>query len=343
MKTDLVRIVWVDDDPTHIEITRNLKAKRKELEIDFINQLDQFEDFLAKKEDVNLFLVDDKLFLPSKSPFNTRGFSIVAQIREKFPEIPIYMYSAFREEAGIYAALAEATESLADRVLELKEIQRAGHELLYYDAKDYRKIKESPRESVKSLLSLLKAPKDDRERVISALPECLKDGLASKERTTHAEGNTIAFAKWVRRVFLQLPGFVYDSLYAATMLGMTKEAFCREKLKFDKAKYAGVFEKTNPDLWWCSELRNIIFQMACNKYPKDDTTDPKKLTPKLFRLKESQMSKCAVCGEKYPETAGINKEDENDLKPVHYRCSIPNSAKTRVLHFEEARQFSQEP
>jgi CheY-like chemotaxis protein len=336
-----VRIVWVDDDPNNIEITKNLKAKRKELEIEFISQLNQFENFLAKQEVVDLFLVDDRLFLRSESSFNRRGLSVVAQIREKFPEIPVYMFSAVKEESGIYANLAEAAKSLADRILELKDIQREGHEILYYDSIDYRKIRESPRESVKNLLGLLNAPEDDHERIISALPESLKSGLSSQHVATRAEGNVIAFAKWVKRVFLRLPGFVYSSLYSATMLGITEESFRSIESKFKEAKYTGVFEKTSPSLWWSSELRNILFRLACSKEPKSDITDPRKLTPQLFRLKDSQMSRCTVCGEKYPETVGINKDDENDLKPVHYRCSIPHPIKTRVLYFEEARQFSE--
>lgn len=342
MKTsDLVRIVWVDDDENNLEITQNLRSKRKELRIEFISKSNEFEDFLAKQNDVDLFLVDDQLTLQSDSPFNRRGLSVVAQIREKFPEIPVYMFSAVKVEGGIYTALAEAAESLADNILELKEIQRRGHEILYYDSLDYRKIRETSRESVKALLKLLNAPDDDHARIISALPESLKKGLSPKSKTARAEGNAIAFAKWVKRVFLKLPGFVYNSLYAATMLGITEEAFHSLEHKFKEARYSGVFEKTSPNLWWGSSVRDVVFRISCAKEPESGTTDLKQLTKQLFRIRQSQISKCAVCGENYPETVGINKEDETDLKPVHYRCSIPHPTKTRILYFDEARQFSE--
>ena len=339
---DSIKIVWVDDEPSHEEDARTLESRRKELEIEFISPL-KFEGFLEKHEDgVDLFLVDDKLILrgeTTSTSFNRRGLSVAAQFREKFPEIPIYLFSAYKEK-GIYTTLAEAAESLADDILDLKTIQRKGHDILYHDAIDYRRIRGSRRESVDSLFSLLYAPEDDRERIFFALPESLKNGLSPQSETKLSYGNAIAFAKWTKRTFLKLPGFVYNSLYSATKLGITEDAFKDLASEFEDANYIGVFAKTSPKLWWDFKLRKIIFQLANEKLPEDDTTDLRILTPKLFSLDESQTSKCIVCGERYPETVGINKDDDEDYRPVHYRCSDPHPTKARVLYFEEARQFS---
>lgn len=325
----LIKIVWIDDESSHMEDAKTLGSKRKELEIKFISPLD-FEDFLKKQEDgVGLFLIDDQLRGRSV------GVGIAGKIREKFPEIPMYLFTAYPREYGISTALAEAAKSLGDDVLDLKTVQREGHVILYYDAIDYRRIRESPREEIDALLSLLKAPEEDCKRIISALPESLKKGLL-----TCSDGNAIAFAKWVKRTFLKLPGFVYNSLYSGTKLGITKKAFQDLASQFEEARYDGVFAKTRPKLWWDSKLAKTIFQLASEKLPGDDTIDLRRLTPKLFSLDESKMSKCIVCGERYPDTVGINKDDEEDYQPVHYKCSKPHPTKTRVLYFEEARQFS---
>jgi len=339
---DFVRIVWIDDEPDHKEDARNLESKRRKLKIEFIQPI-EFEDFLNKRENrVDLFLVDDRLILRRniRSTFNRRGLSVAAQIRERFPEIPIYLFSAYPRGFGIYTTLAEAAESLADEILDLKKIQREGHDVLYYDAIDYRRIKESRRGSITVLLDLLDSPKDDQQRIVSALPESLKTGLSHSSRATSSTGNSIAFAKWTKRSFLKFPGFVYNPIYSATMLGMTLESFINHRSKFEGARYTGIFAKTwGNDLWWSSKLREIVFNTAARKLPGDDTTDLKRLVEKLLRLRDPEIAKCVICGKRYPDIVGINEEDETDCKPVHYRCSTKHPRKQEALYFDEIRQF----
>jgi len=340
-----VKIIWIDDDIDHKEDAKNIESRRKNLKIIFITPF-EFEKILEEESDVDLFLVDDRLLSRRRKPlpalFKRHGLSVAAQIREKFPEIPIYLFSAYKEGIGIYTTLAEAAESLADDIFDFKTIQRKGHNILYYDALDYRRIRESPRESVDSLLNLLNAPEIDHEKIVSALPESLKNGLSPITEKERALGNAIAFGKWTKRIFLKLPGFVYNSLYAATKLGITEETFIELSREFENARYNGIFAKTSCKLWWDSKLREIIFELAAERIPDDETTDLRVLTKKIFSLDDSKISRCIVCGDKYPETIGINKDDENDYQPVHYRCSEPHPKKTRLLYFEEPRQFSKE-
>jgi len=153
-----VRIVWIDDEPLHEKDARSLESKRKYLIIEFTSSL-EFEDFVEKlEESPDLFLIDDKLRGRSV------GVAIAGRIRQKFPETPMYLFTAYPEEYGISTELAEAAKSLGDDVFDLKEIQREGHNILYHDAVDYRRIRESRRASVDTIISLLKAPEDDRER-----------------------------------------------------------------------------------------------------------------------------------------------------------------------------------
>jgi hypothetical protein len=84
----------------------------------------------------------------------------------------------------------------------------------------------------------------------------------------------------------------------------------------------------------------LVFTAASEKFPEDDSIDLTQLAPKLFRLDESKLSKCAVCGKGYPETVGFSAMTKN-MKPVHYRCSVPHPEKTRMTYFEEERLLSE--
>ncbi|MFX0091847.1 MAG: hypothetical protein ACFFBD_08810 [Candidatus Hodarchaeota archaeon] len=327
--TMTVKVVWIDDDESRKDDAKTLESRRNDLKIEFVGTSD-FEDFFRKYQfDIDLFLIDDKLRGRSV------GVGIAGKIREISPEVPIYLFTAYPRDYGISTSLAEAATSLGDDILDIREVQREGHDILYNDAVDYRLIRESSHEDIDAIFNLLKAPEEDYKGIILALPENLKRGLL-----THLNGNSIAFAKWVKRVFLLHPGFVYNSLFSATKLGMTTTAFQKHISEFLNARYDGVFFKTRPEMWWDSKLDKIVFKLTREQLPDDDTSDLRRLTPKLFSLSDSEVSKCVICGERYPDTVGINKDDERDFQPIHYKCSEPHPTKTRILYFEEARQFS---
>lgn len=164
------------------------------------------------------------------------------------------------------------------------------------------------------------------------LPENLKKGLSRA-------GNTIAFARWVNTRFLASMGFLYDCLYASTKLGMTEEAFSRRASKFISTRYLGIFSSTNPSLWWSSALSEIVFRKAAKRFPQDDSTNLQNLAKRVFKLRPAEVAKCIVCGEAYPDTVGLDKDDARIRRPVHFRCSAPDPTKLRALFFEEVRQF----
>jgi len=339
-KTKPLTIFWIDDE-------KERKKQAEILEITLEKQkpnggptpnvvfltLPKWSDFLEKgdyqEDSVDLFLVDYLLLV--KGLHRGGGLSVSGGIREHFPEIPIYIFSA--------KDVPYIVKDLADHILTLKEVQRSPIPL-YFGAFYYRLIRMSPRRSAQDLLKLLEAPEMDHKRIVLTLPENIKDSLSS--RAKRPRFTTIEFARWVRQTLLKIPGFLFDSLYSATKLGITEEVFLEQSSTFKKARYDGVFAKTNPELWWNSKLREIVYETAIDKKLDCDTSDLRKLAPALFTLQSSKLSKCAVCGERYPETVGINKDDDEDYRPVHYKCSVPHPKRTRILYFEEPRQFSLE-
>lgn len=342
-----VEVLWIDDELTdHSEDARNLEHTRKGLHIsmvhptDFYSRLAELED---KKRMSDLFLVDYFLDMVKSEKgddgkYEHRGLTVAGKIRELEPERPIYVVTQrVRKRDGIFVSEAQAAKMSFDRILTFKQVQRDGHDILYYDALDYRLIRESPRNRLNTLFELLKAPELVMERLRLVLPSELRDGLVPSHSAKGSEGNAITFAKWVRETFLSTPGFVYDEIHAATHLGMNVEAFGKILPKLKKAKYAGVFHRTNPSYWWISGLDEIVFSKPVAR--KVAETCPWKVAPVVFKISKREWAKCVVCKGTYPETVGMNRDDEEELRAVHFSCSVPHPKMKRVLYFDEPRQF----
>lgn len=318
-----VEIFWIDDDDTRRIDAQHLEKVKEDLKVTFLiyGEWVAFIEEMKERPPIDLFLLDYLLFVKRLNP---GGLGVAGEIRENFPDCPIYIFSV--------KSIPEIAQQIADSILDFKVIQREPV-LIYLDAVDYRAIRMSPRSSNADLLGFLKAPEIDQERIILATPESIKRSVSSQ-----SPFSSIEFAKWTKDIFLRLPGFVYDELFSATMLGMSAQTFHKMSSIFEKAKYCGVFSSTQVKLWWVSTLKAIVFELANKEMPDDSSTDLSRLTPRLFKLDESEVSKCFVCGERYPETVGSDHNGEN-YHPVHYRCSIPHPKKTRMVFFEEERQY----
>ena len=287
---------------------------------------------------VDYFLDEIKFEGEGNGKYQHRGLAVAGRLRELAPECPIYVVSQKdTKKEGIFLTEAQAARAVFDKILTFKEIQREGPNILYYDAIDYRYIRKSTRRDLKALFKLLQAPDDLVERLKLILPDELREGLASLGSLSYPEGNAIAFAKWAREVLLTTPGFLYDELHAATYLGLTIRAFRTISKELKKANYNGVFSRTTPHLWWVTKINQMIFSFP--KAKETNKTNPWELSPIVFNFHKKAQARCIICGEFFPETVGINLRDDSDLKPIHYRCSIPHPNKRRELYFDEPRGF----
>ncbi|HUV03262.1 MAG TPA: hypothetical protein VMW67_07495 [Desulfobacteria bacterium] len=346
MKLDQkVEIIWIDDEmEDHSEDAKYLEYARKGLSVKIVHPSD-LPEYLSEMKGgrgiPDLFLVDyflDQVESKEKRKFERRGLTVAGMLREIDPERPIYVVSQKGEvKNGIFISEAHAAKESFDRVLAFKEIQREGHDILYYDAIDYRALREASRLDLTALFNLLKAPEDVRERLRLIVPTELRKGLSDSKATEHPEGNTMAFTRWTREILLSVPGFLYDELHAATYLGLSVESFEKISSEFDDAKYSGIFAKTAPQLWWVSELNSILFSHP--KAQESKKTNPWELAPEVYEIPEEEQTKCVVCGGSHPETVGVNSKDSGDLKPVHYRCSELHPDMRRELFFDEPRGF----
>lgn len=341
-----VSILWVDDDPLRRQDAQYLQHVRPNLKAHFLPP-NELETWLVGHETPSqrtpdLFLVDyylNQMVGQGAQKYPHFGLTAAAQIREKYPEHPVYLVTQM-ETHGESADLDKWTQAAGasfDRILTLKMVQRDGSNILYYDALDYRLIRESERLDSSRLIEIIKAPLAAQEEIALVFPDGFRKEPAPSSDRKNEGANAIAFAKWLRDVLLSTPGFLYNSLYASTYLGMKVDSFMGIAGRLKRAKYAGVFAKTSHDMWWVSELNNILFSSP--RAHRIGTTNTQTLAPVLFGIPDEDKAKCAVCGGPLPESVGINLEDDADLRPVHYRCSEPHPRKRRELYFDEPRAF----
>ncbi|XES76120.1 MAG: hypothetical protein ACBZ72_07995 [Candidatus Bathyarchaeia archaeon] len=334
------KVIWIDDDLSHKKDADLLAEKSADLKITFFHP----KEFVVEEMPVDLFLLDDRLYQHENAKnekSNARGFTLAANIRFSFPEIPIYIFTKDFFDQGIFGVLSQASESFVDEKIYYKDVQRRGVEILLNDSLDYKKIRSVEKLNLQQLLNLLNPPEDIVDELKNALPEALRDGLRPADDQGKSEGNSLFYGKWIKKSLLTYSGFIYDSLFAATSVGLTEKMFL-EIQDFAPALYDGLFSKSRKPLWWNRKLRSILMTKAQKALDNKAIGNPFALAEKIFNLKENEILKCAVCKEKYPETVAFNKDDPNDRQPVHFSCSAVDYTKENKLFFEELRYFKYE-
>jgi hypothetical protein len=70
-------------------------------------------------------------------------------------------------------------------------------------------------------------------------------------------------ARWINTVLFRYPGLLYDSLHAATALGISEDSFLHNKVQnaFQSAIYSGVFDSL-AQRWWRDRLFKIGFAIV---------------------------------------------------------------------------------
>ncbi len=333
------KLIWIDDDKDHQKDATLIMKKQEHLEIIFLHP----NKFKITEHCGHIYLLDDRLFQKEDEDqiaFDKRGLNLAADIRIDHPEFPIYLFTTDKVPKGVFGVLSQASEGLTDSIIEFKSIQRNGHIFLYHDSLDYERIRNTERKNVEAMVNLLHPQSFEKDEIFLAIPQVLKNGLSDPSDIENSQGNTNFYGKWIRNVFLQFPGFVYDSLFSATCVGMMESVFLSKKGEFKDAHYNGIFSNSRDNcLWWKSQLKRILYRLANDKLPIEERDNPYTFSEKIFHLKDSEVSRCALCGEKYPKTVAYNKDDEEERQPVHFHCSEVDEKKENRLYFDEIRFF----
>jgi hypothetical protein len=265
-------LIWfIDDDTEEYKKLKNIiyrgidEVSSNDIFIQNIHpsKLENDSDIDSIRKNPDIILVDFQLITPEKSKGknhligNFNGLDIAASLRIQHPSIPIFLYSY----SGL-AKLKPIQEDIADAVFD---------EILYKDnfldfsqsLLDYLKIiisgysaiiksricENDEKENRKEILhKLLSAPSNSYDDIDSILAELDVDDSV--------ECSFFDISSLIRKKLMRNPGILYDTLHAATFLGISEKAFKSISDFFKSAEYQGIFSDEN-QYWWKSELKDL--------------------------------------------------------------------------------------
>jgi len=112
----------------------------------------------------------------------------------------------------------------------------------------------------RNLIKTLGANADEAEKLKETLPPTEKAVFVGK--SAKREWDAPPIARWLNRVVLGYPGILYDSLHAATLLGISEESFLSIRVQqfFRDARYSGPFKNMMPR-WWRDRILSSAFEL----------------------------------------------------------------------------------
>lgn len=249
------------------------------------NELDQFAGTPP-----DLFLIDYDLGLvqPDNTKAGYQGSTLASEIRSRHPDSPIVLIS----RQSIIDHLDPRTRR------QLDERTQACDELIYKSdldddlgviqqklvalAQGFQLLHETEEKTWEALTGLLFANEEESQILREAAPP-LK----------HGEWIVTGAADWIRNVVLEYPGILYDSVNAATRLGISVDSFFKEQTQsfLQPAKYGGVFVPLE-GRWWKSRL----FRLAKELIIEQQVAGPQnRAFAEAFQKKFNMHLEPAIC------------------------------------------------
>ena len=214
------------------------------------------------RPDTQLFLVDWELdgLQESGVKVDYKGSTFARRIRDKFEHIPIalttnQMIPANRRRFFVEPYLFDAQILKHSMVNDPEYVVGecvsliTGHQKLEQAEKTWSGLME--------LLGVIEQDEHpwQEEKIAEAAPPLVKEN-----------GGVTWFApeiaKWIQEVLFAYPGILYDSLHAATYLGITVEEFLAPDVQalFKEARYKGVLAPTE-GRWWKERLNSAVIDL----------------------------------------------------------------------------------
>jgi len=174
---------------------------------------------------------------------------------------------------------------------------------------------------------LLSPPDDEKNRLIDAFPESLKKlSLDASAAST--------FYHWVRHL-RDRAGFLYDELWAATIIGLNEGGFAKVRDLFEEAKYTGIFYLENDPTWWSSSLIDLLYK---NVKPETEQFTWH-LGRKLSDFGDEDFSVCFKCEKPFPETVAYLDRESSERYAMHLECTVLHPSYKKELFFEDVRMM----
>lgn len=163
---------------------------------------------------------------------------MAAFLRERPPECPIVLItrgSLFHTDK--FANAFDVQGTFDDVILkeDVAEKPVDHQEYLVRLIEGFRALERQQSRDRRALYAVLKATEEEIRLLNQAQPPA-QHGESGGWRVAEA-------ARWIRKTLLAYPGILYDSIYAASMLGIAESAFLNRQIQkhFRQARYAGPF------------------------------------------------------------------------------------------------------
>jgi len=263
---------------------------------------------------------------PTTNPFFKRGSTIAEAIKEQWPACPVI---------GV---------TNIDKIEDIDRRTKLTYDALfrYYNFGDYLEriesiaegfaliAKKSPSTAVQ-LVDLLKGSREESERLVSALPDNLKEPFIDASVAS-------SLYRWVDHL-MSRPGFLYDTLWAATFLGINESGLTKIQKHFEKGKYTGVFSVDGDPRWWSGLLTVLLFKLA----PPESGEFSWNVGRRLDGITPRYYSECYVCDEKDPpEIVAYLDSQTDERQPMHLKHTVLHPGHKRELFFEDIRMMESE-
>jgi CheY-like chemotaxis protein len=285
----MLRIVWIDDDEARVLASRGAleRAKIKRLpkatvELKLVNDsvLKAIESLEAAQDPPDLILIDHSFHRAKPSSVGqVNGASAAHLLRRRYASVPIVCVTAIlptqtsrldQEDLSEYAYVVPYG-SLGESV-----------ELILAIAFDFKRLIPQQGNYRDNLLDALRAPSSEAKALKKIMPGEFKS--QSSPTTPHR------VARWVLNTFLHRPGFLYDQLHAATLLGLSEKGMRKVEKLFKSALYEGPFATLSRPLWWTKSLVEIAYAKTKNPSAKNSQLAGRALPG----IRATDFSRCYV-------------------------------------------------
>jgi hypothetical protein len=316
------KIIWIDDNPDRSSTAEDLGAV-------FINvrkrDLAPVVEKLLKGSRPRLVILDHILDkTTTTNPLFQRGSTIAEAIKEQWPSCPVIGVTNQDKIQDIDRRTKETYDDLFPFHDFGKYIPR-----IYKTRKDFAFIAKTDLRTVHRLVQVLRPPKQEAERLAAALPDDLKEAFRDPRSVVASR-----LYRWVDRL-IDRPGFLYNSLWASTLLGLTELGFQKVAGRFEKGKYDGVFVRDDDARWWSSRLSDLLYKQ-CKPQSGEMSWH---VGRRLRSIKKEHFSHCYACNEEFPDTVAYLDKVSDLQRAMHLKCTILHPRYQRELYFEDVRMM----
>ncbi len=317
--------LWIDDESSMKTAAENLEenTRAKVYFYDLTNDDLAKIESLVEKHAPNLVIVDHKL--NKTTGFcglrKTTGATVSEVIKESNPQLPVVCITKVDLNRDITFAQRSAYDAVIDAAHLTDERQ-----ILVALAKGFRGINNEPPKNEEDLLQLLGCPDVDQIRLMQVLPSNLKTGFGQK-------GFASMLWRWIDEVLFARPGFLYDSLWSATLVGAKESSFIKVQEKLQAARYSGIFANDVCPRWWASKIQEILYKNS----PTSEQDDPRLLGRAYLQIPEEEFSKCEISGKDPAETVAYTDTTNLNRKQVCLQLTDEHPGFQALLFFETIR------